>query len=246
MRITIAVCLPRPSPANSATLRLRVPTAVGLASEAALHGCRGFTPLRLLQKDPHLLKVKGHGIALEEIVADHPCEMKAKSLFPGEGTIVETWNVVFLYAAERKTADHFMVGWGRVESIPPVLLFVDSGLAGAGVKLVESAIKEAKIKLEKDKATQRSNPVSYARGFVNKVRQLQEISRLERVSLLNRLALSPFDALHACSGQAFHLSPRFVRRLQSQSFQYTLKIVVAAALAFGSRGKNANAPHLPG
>ena len=48
--------------------------------------------------------------------------------------------------------DHFMVGWGRVETIPPTLLFVDSGLAGAGVKLAESVIKEAGIKLEEDKA----------------------------------------------------------------------------------------------
>lgn len=50
--------------------------------------------------------------------------------------------------------DHFMVGWGRVESLPPALLFVDTGLAGAGVKLAESVLKEAKIELEKDKATQ--------------------------------------------------------------------------------------------
>ena len=49
-------------------------------------------------------------------------------------------------------SDHFMVGWGRVETIPPTLLFVDSGLAGAGVKLAESVIKEAGIKLEEDKA----------------------------------------------------------------------------------------------
>ena len=49
-------------------------------------------------------------------------------------------------------SDHFMVGWGRVETIPPTLLFIDSGLAGAGVKLAESVIKEAGIKLEEDKA----------------------------------------------------------------------------------------------
>jgi hypothetical protein len=36
--------------------------------------------------------------------------------------------------------DHFMVGWGRVEAIPPVLLFVDTGLVGAGVKLAESVM----------------------------------------------------------------------------------------------------------
>lgn len=49
--------------------------------------------------------------------------------------------------------DHFMVGWGRVEAIPPALLFVDTGLAGAGVKLAESVLNQAKITLEKDKAT---------------------------------------------------------------------------------------------
>lgn len=48
--------------------------------------------------------------------------------------------------------DHFMVGWGRVETIPPVLLFVDTGLAGAGVKLAEPVLKEAQIKLQQDKA----------------------------------------------------------------------------------------------
>ena len=47
-----------------------------------------------------------------------------------------------------------MVGWGRVETIPPALLFVDTGLAGAGVKLAESVIKEAGIKLEEDKASE--------------------------------------------------------------------------------------------
>lgn len=51
-------------------------------------------------------------------------------------------------------SDHFMVGWGRVETMPPALLFVDSGLAGAGVKLAESVIKEAGIKLEEDKASE--------------------------------------------------------------------------------------------
>jgi predicted aspartyl protease len=51
-------------------------------------------------------------------------------------------------------SDHFMVGWGRVETIPPALLFVDTGLAGAGVKLAESVIKQAGIKLEEDKASE--------------------------------------------------------------------------------------------
>jgi hypothetical protein len=51
-------------------------------------------------------------------------------------------------------SDHFMVGWGRVETLPPSLLFVDTGLVGAGAKLAESVIKEAGIKLEEDKATE--------------------------------------------------------------------------------------------
>jgi hypothetical protein len=50
-------------------------------------------------------------------------------------------------------SDHFMVGWGQVENLPPTLLFVDSGLAGAGVKLAEPFIKAAGIVLEEDKAT---------------------------------------------------------------------------------------------
>jgi tetratricopeptide (TPR) repeat protein len=50
-------------------------------------------------------------------------------------------------------SDHFMVGWGRVETLPPTLLFIDTGLASAGVKLAESVIKEAGIKLPEDKAS---------------------------------------------------------------------------------------------
>ena len=50
-------------------------------------------------------------------------------------------------------SDHFMVGWGRVETLPPTLLFIDTGLASAGVKLAELVIKEAGIKLEEDKAS---------------------------------------------------------------------------------------------
>ena len=51
-------------------------------------------------------------------------------------------------------SDHFMVGWGRVETLSPTLLFVDTGLMGAGVKLAESVIKEAGIKLEQNRATE--------------------------------------------------------------------------------------------
>ena len=63
---------------------------------------------------------------------------------PGKRVVVPIW----------MASDHFMVGWGRVETLPPTLLFVDTGLMGAGVKLAESVITEAGIKLEENKATE--------------------------------------------------------------------------------------------
>ena len=50
--------------------------------------------------------------------------------------------------------DHFMVAWGRVNTQPMSLFFVDSGLAGAGVKLAESAIQQAGIQLDESKTTE--------------------------------------------------------------------------------------------
>jgi tetratricopeptide (TPR) repeat protein len=50
--------------------------------------------------------------------------------------------------------DHFMVAWGRVNTQPISLFFVDSGLAGAGVKLAESAIQQAGIHLDESKASE--------------------------------------------------------------------------------------------
>ena len=63
------------------------------------------------------------------------------SVQPNKGVAVPFWIA----------GDHFMVGWGRVESLPPGLLFVDTGLAGAGVKLAESVITQAGITLEQTK-----------------------------------------------------------------------------------------------
>jgi Aspartyl protease/Tetratricopeptide repeat len=67
-----------------------------------------------------------------------------KATLSGKRAVVPIW----------MASDHFMVGWGRVETLPPSLLFVDTGLVGAGVKLAESVIREAGIKLEEDKATE--------------------------------------------------------------------------------------------
>jgi hypothetical protein len=48
--------------------------------------------------------------------------------------------------------DHFMVAWGTVDQSQPVLLFVDTGLAGGGVTCAESLLKEAAIDLAEDQA----------------------------------------------------------------------------------------------
>jgi len=63
---------------------------------------------------------------------------------PGKKIAVPIW----------MASDHFMVGWGRVETLSPTLLFVDTGLTGAGVKLAESVIKKAGIKLDESKASE--------------------------------------------------------------------------------------------
>jgi len=47
---------------------------------------------------------------------------------------------------------HFMVTPAQINGREPTLLFVDTGLAGAGVKLGEFAIKQAGIKLLEDQA----------------------------------------------------------------------------------------------
>lgn len=73
--------------------------------------------------------------------------LRRKTAQSGQGLAGKGVAVPFWIAS-----DHFMVGWGRVNALPPALLFVDTGLAGAGVKLAEPAIKQAGIKLEANKA----------------------------------------------------------------------------------------------
>jgi tetratricopeptide (TPR) repeat protein len=68
----------------------------------------------------------------------------AKSTAVTNGIVVPMW----------MAGDHFMVAWGRVNTQPMSLFFVDSGLAGAGVKLAESAIQQAGIQLDESKATE--------------------------------------------------------------------------------------------
>ena len=56
----------------------------------------------MLEGNLHIFKVKGHGIGLEEIVADHAREVKAKHVFPRKRSIVQTRDIVFLYDSEGK------------------------------------------------------------------------------------------------------------------------------------------------
>jgi predicted aspartyl protease len=49
--------------------------------------------------------------------------------------------------------DHYLLAEGRVMTQPPALFFVDTGLAGGGVNLPESVIKQAGIKIDSQKAT---------------------------------------------------------------------------------------------
>ncbi len=62
----------------------------------------------------------------------------------GKGYVVPMWIA----------GDHFMLAWGSVDRMPPSLFFVDSGLTGAGVKLADSVIKQAGIKLDESKASE--------------------------------------------------------------------------------------------
>ena len=82
------------------------------------------------------------GLVLRRKDAKSLEEFKAQS--SGKRVTVPIW----------MASDHFMVGWGRVETLPPSLLFVDTGLTGAGVKLAESVIKAAGIKLDESKASE--------------------------------------------------------------------------------------------
>lgn len=115
-------------------------------------------PLRQLSKDLGVKRIDGvigttllyHFLATmdyprgELVLRRKTAESLAEFKVTSSGKSVPIW----------MASDHFMVGWGRVETLPPALLFVDTGLAQAGVKLAESAIREAGIKLEENKVSE--------------------------------------------------------------------------------------------
>ncbi len=50
--------------------------------------------------------------------------------------------------------DHYILARGKVNQSPEMLFFVDTGLAGGGFICPESTLKEAKVELMEDKATE--------------------------------------------------------------------------------------------
>jgi hypothetical protein len=75
-------------------------------------------------------------------------ELVLRRRTPGQGTSVKGVEVPFWLAG-----DHFIVGWGKVNTLPSALLFVDTGVAGAGAKIAPSVFKQAGIKLDEKQAS---------------------------------------------------------------------------------------------
>ena len=57
-------------------------------------------PAQRLQKNLHVLKVKGDRVGLEKLVADHAREVEAEHVFPRKRPIINTLDVFFLYVAQ--------------------------------------------------------------------------------------------------------------------------------------------------
>jgi predicted aspartyl protease len=88
----------------------------------------------------------------------------------GGATVVPFW----------MAGDHTVVAWGRIEERDPVLLFVDTGLAGGGVSLSESALKEAGIKLLEEQATKVIGGGGWVKSIPFKLRRLSLGGATER------------------------------------------------------------------
>lgn len=52
--------------------------------------------------------------------------------------------------------DHFILAWGRVNQVAPLLLFVDTGLAGLGFTAPRSTLEAAGIKLPEDQSSEKT------------------------------------------------------------------------------------------
>ncbi len=118
----------------------------------------GMLPLRSLSADfgiPQLNGCVGTTVLYQFLsTIDYPAgelvlRLKSQNNLKQFEAAATTRNVVVPFWM---AGDHFMVASGRIDTLPPTMLFIDTGLAGAGVKLAESVLKQANIKLEQDKA----------------------------------------------------------------------------------------------
>ena len=69
-------------------VRVEICVAVNIGCRAVHDNRTRLESAFLLQKNLHVLKVKGHRIGLEEIVADHASQVEAKGVFPRERPII--------------------------------------------------------------------------------------------------------------------------------------------------------------
>jgi len=55
-----------------------------------------------LRENLHVLKVKGHRVGLEKLVADHAREVEAERVLPRKRPVINPLDVFFLYVSEGK------------------------------------------------------------------------------------------------------------------------------------------------
>ena len=61
---------------------------------------RGPNSALLLQKNLHVLKVKGDRVGLEKLVTDHAREVEAEHVLPWKRPVINPLDVFFLYVSE--------------------------------------------------------------------------------------------------------------------------------------------------
>ncbi len=113
--------------------------AVGPAlGEARIDGILGTV---LLYHFRSTIDYAGGELVLESPGTGAPGAEPAAAALPGEVSL-PFW----------MAGDHFIVTWGTVNGGPPLLMFVDTGLAGMGFTCPRSTIEAARIELRRDQA----------------------------------------------------------------------------------------------
>jgi predicted aspartyl protease len=89
------------------------------------------------------LDYPNHQLILRRKTDDHLAVLE-KNEKEGKSIAVPFW----------MAGDHEMVAWGKIENSEPILLLVDTGLAGGGVTLTKSVIDSVGIKLHENQASE--------------------------------------------------------------------------------------------